>query len=473
MTRHLLVPAFLGLLALGGMGVAATSCSRTAEEHKRLYHCPMHPTYVSDRPGDCPICGMKLVPVESDKGPRPSSGPAEPGPERAVPGKYVCPMEECGTVSDEPGHCPKCGMELVPAGTAGTPPDLAEVPLSREGIRVLGVQTVAAMRGRLQRLVRAVGHVTADETRIHRVHTKIAGYVERLHVNQTGQAVRKGQPLLDLYSPELLASQEEYLRALDAARRFADSALPEVREGGKALLDAARRRLELYDVPSSLLKEIERTGRPRKVVTLLAPASGVVTLKGVFEGQRIEPATELMTVTDLSRIWIEADLYEDEARGLTLGQSATATLSYDATVRLEGRVSFIQPTLNPETRTVRVRLEFANPDGRLRPGDFANVDIALESADGVVIPDTAIMDTGEREIVFVAVDDQRFVPRRVVVGLRHGGQALILEGLAEGERVATAATFLLDSESRIRSAVQGGTSAANPPVPAGHEGHAR
>lgn len=483
MTRHLLVPAFLGLLALGGMGVAVTSCSRAAEEHKRLYHCPMHPTYVSDRPGDCPICGMKLVPVESDKGPQPSSGPVEPGPDRAALGKYVCPMEECGTVSDEPGHCPKCGMELVPvapkplaAGAharAGTPPDLAEVPLSREGIRVLGVRTVAASRGRLQRTVRAVGHVTADETRIHRVHTKIGGYVERLHVNQTGQVVRKGQPLLDLYSPELLASQEEYLRALDAARRFADSSLPEVREGGKALLDAARRRLELYDVPSSFLKKLDKTGQPQRTVTLLAPASGVVTLKGVFEGQRIEPATEVMTVTDLSRIWIEADLYEDEARGLALGQGATATLSYDATVRLEGRVSFIQPTLNPETRTVRVRLEFANPDGRLRPGDFANVDIPLQSADGVLIPDTAIMDTGEREIVFVEAEKQRFVPRRVVVGLRHGGQALILEGLAEGERVATAATFLLDSESRIRSAVQGGTPTANPPVPAGHEGHAR
>lgn len=474
MRRGLVLLSLLRAVLLSAAFATALSCSRAADEARTLYHCPMHPTYVSDRPGDCPICGMKLVPVGQEKA---EANPAH-APAHAHQGKYVCPMEECGTVSDEPGRCPKCGMELVPApegpGPAhaghAPPPDLAEVAPSPEGLRVAGVQTAAATRGRLSRTVRAVGQVTADETRIHRVHTKIAGYIERLYVNQTGQSVRKGQPLLALYSPELLASQEEFLRALEAARRFQTSSLPEVRKGGQDLLEAARRRLELFDVPASFLKELERTGRPRRTVTLLAPASGVVTLKGVFEGQRIEPDTEVMTVTDLSRVWVEADFYEHEARGLSVGQSATATLSYDATVSRAGRVTFVYPVLAADTRTLKVRLEFDNPDSRLRPGDFANVEVALESGEGVLVPDTAVLDTGERQVVFVAAGEGRFVPRVVVVSLRADGKALIASGLEEGETVVRAATFLLDSESRIRSAVSGASTGEAPGT--GHEGHA-
>jgi len=473
MIRKRAMLALVCATAVLGTGVTAMSCSRAAEEQKTLYHCPMHPMYVSDRPGDCPICGMKLVPVEKDgEGATLARGTAGTAraPKRTGEGKYVCPMED-GGVSDRPGKCPRCGMDLVLANAPETPPGMAEVPVSHEGMRILGVQTVTANRGRIERTVRAVGTVAVDETRVHRVHTKVGGYIERLYVNQTGQAVRKGRPLLDLYSPELLASLEEYLRALEAARRFSDSSLPEVRAGGQELLSAARRRLELYDVPSSLLNRLERVGHPPRTVTLEAPASGIVTLKGVFEGQRIEPATEVMTITDLSRVWVEADLYEGEARGIALDTPAVASLSYDRSVRLDGRVNFIHPILNPNTRTWKVRFEFPNPDGRLRPGDFANVEIPIESGEGVLIPDTAVMDTGEREVVFTAADDHRFVPRQVVVGLRHDGQALVFEGLKEGERVAAVATFLLDSESRIRSAVQ--ETAGPAPAPAGHEGHGR
>lgn len=475
MTHGQAALAFLGAISVTMTNFSSTSCTRAVDGQGTTYHCPMHPTFVSNRQGDCPICGMTLVRVAKETSHEPPA-PRPSGSDKATisaadgTGKYVCPMEECGIVSAEPGRCPKCGMDLVPAPpSAGGLSDMAAVVASSEGLRILGVKTAAATRGRLDRTIRAVGHVTADESRIHRVHTKVAGFIERLFVNQTGQSVRKGQPLLSLYSPELLASQEEFLRALDAARRFADSSLPEVRRAGQDLLAAARRRLELFDVPSSFIRSLERTGRPQRTVTLLAPASGVVTLKEAFEGQRIEPSTEIMTITDLSRVWVFVDLYEDEARGVFLGQPATFTLSYDPSVRIAGRVAFIYPTLNPDTRTLKVRLEFANPDGRLRPGGLANVEIAIESMEGLLVPDTAIMDTGEREIVFIAANGQRFVPRRVTVGLRSQGQAVVTEGLREGERVVTTAAFLLDSESRIRSAVleQSEVKAA----PACHEGH--
>jgi len=471
MTATRLVRASLVAVVAFAAPVFTTMCSRTAPEPQALYHCPMHPTYVSDRPGDCPICGMKLVPVgkaEPSGGTSASGADSGPAPQASM---FVCPMPECGTVSDHPGRCPKCGMDLVPAPAArATPPGMAEVAGTPEGLRLLGIRTVAAVRGRLERTVRAVGHVTADETRVYRVHTKIAGFVERLFVNQTGQAVRKGQPLLAIYSAELLASQEEFLRALDAARRFANSALPEVQKGGQDLLQAARRRLQLFDVPESFLQELERTGQPRRTVTLVSPASGVVTQKDVFEGQRVEPSMELLAITDLSRVWVEVALYEGEARGVATGTPATLALAYDPMVRREGRVAFIHPTLDAGTRTLKVRLEFANPDGRLRPGDFANVVLAVESADGLIVPDTAVLDTGERQVVFVAAAQDRFVPRRVVVSLRANGQALIAEGLQEGETVASTAAFLLDSESRIRSAVTEGPA---PAEPAAHEGHPR
>lgn len=461
----------------------AAACTRASLHPETRYHCPMHPTYVSDRPGDCPICGMRLVPTSDAKVPESPPDPA-PAPSSA-PGRYVCPMTECGTVSDHPGRCPKCGMDLVPASEAdpaqapgeappqvpdGPPPGMAEITASRDGLRLLGVRTVTASLGRLDRTVRAVGHVAVDETRIHRVHARVSGYIERLYVNQTGQPVRKGAPLLEIYSPELLASQEELLRAMDAARRLRDSSLPEVRQGVQDLVEASRQRLELFGVPSSFVREVTRTGRPRRTVTLRAPASGVVTAKGVFEGQHIDPDTEVMTISDLSRVWIEGELYENEALGLSVGQRATASLSYAPGTRLEARVTFIGPTLDPVTRTVRFRLEADPADGRWRPGDLANIDIALESVEGILVPDTAVLDTGDREVVFVAAKEDHFVPRTVTVALRHGGQALVSEGLAAGEPVAVTATFLLDSESRIRSAIR--ETSANP-LQEDHQGHDR
>lgn len=393
--------------------VPAVGCRHDAkaDEGGTRYHCPMHPDYQSDKPGDCPICGMRLVPMEKKD--------AEPAA-----------AHQHGAPSAAP----------------------ASVPTSAEGFRLAGVQTAVAERQSLSRTTRAAGVVVPDETRVRHVHTKVAGYIEKLYVNYTGQQVRRGQPLMSIYSPELLATQQEFLRAQEAAERFSNSALPEVRRGGEELLEAARQRLELLDVPPGFISRLESTGKAQRTVTLTAPVSGFVTGKEIFEGQEVQPGMDVLTLTDLSRVWIEADFYEYESRSLRMGQKTSVSLPYDPGVRLTGKLAFVYPVLDPQSRTIKVRLEFPNPGLALKPGMYVDVTPELEASEGVVIPDSAIIDTGVRQVVFVQ-KGETFEPREVRVGNRGDGQALVLSGVEAGERVAVRANFLLDSESRLRAAL--------------------
>jgi Cu(I)/Ag(I) efflux system membrane fusion protein len=460
-----------GLLAIGmvSLGMLSAGCDgaarsgKTGSHRHQQYHCPMHPTYVADRPGDCPICGMKLVPIESDGGAQASaaapSGPAGaaaglPGPRRLL--YYRNPMNPSVTspvpVKDEMGmdYVPVYSDE-VPAGSSVE--GHASVEVSSEESRLAGLRTTVARRGALARTIRTVGEVKADETRVSQVHTKISGWVEKLFVNSSGQAVRRGQPLLSIYSPELLATQEEFLRARESADRFAASDVPEVRRGGADLFEAAKRRLKLFDVPDSFIDALEKTRQPQRAVTLEAPASGFVTTKDVFAGARIEPGVTLFTVTDLSRVWIEAEVYEYEAPLVRLGQKARVTLAYDPARVYEGRISYVYPYLNTDSRTLRVRFELDNPGLALKPGMYADVELDVQAAEGVLIPDAAILDTGPRQIVYVMTGEGRYEPRQVTVGVRSDGQAQILSGVKAGEAVVDRANFLLDSESRLRAAI--------------------
>jgi RND family efflux transporter MFP subunit len=459
----------IALLAIGTLafGVLVAGCSRPASDRrigshqKQQYHCPMHPTYVADRPGDCPICGMKLVPIESreSKAPAGSSAPAgaatgATGPRRIL--HYRNPMDPSVT-SPVPMKDPM-GMDYVPvysdevsagSGVEGH----ASVEVSPDELRLTGIQTAVARRGTLARTIRTVGEVKADETRVSQVHARISGWVEKLFVNSSGQAVRRGQPLLTVYSPELLATQEEFLRARESAARFAQSDVPEVRRGGAELLEAARQRLMLFDVPQSFIETLEQTGRPQRAVTLEAPASGFVTTKDVFAGARLEPGVTLFTVTDLSRVWIEAEVYEQEASLVRLGQKARVTLAYDPSHAYTGRIRYVYPYLDTDTRTLRVRFEFANPGLVLKPGMYANVELDVQAAEGILVPDASILDTGPRQIVYVETGEGRYEPRQVTVGVRSDGQAQILSGVKAGETVVDRANFLLDSESRLRAAI--------------------
>lgn len=384
---------------------------------------------------------------------------AKTAPEESAKGRilfYRHPMNP--TVTSPVPAKDEMGMDYVPVyadeakGAAGGIDGLAPVEAGREGLRLAGVRTAVAERRELTRTTRAVGVVVPDETRIRHVQTKISGWIEKLYVNYTGQQVRAGQPLLSLYSPELLATQEEFLRAREAAARFSGSSLPEVRRGGEDLLAAARRRLELFDVPRSVISRLEQTGVAQRTVTLVAPVSGYVTGKEIFEGQQVQPGMDLLTVTDLSRVWVEADFYEYEARVLRLGQKVAVALPYDPGARFAGRINYIYPTLDPQSRTLKVRLEFPNPGLVLKPGMYVDVSPDLETREGIVVPDSAVIDTGVRQVAFVETNGA-FEPREVRVGSRGDGQALILSGIAAGERVAVRANFLLDSESRLRAAL--------------------
>jgi multidrug efflux pump subunit AcrA (membrane-fusion protein) len=461
-TMPLLVLLLIGLL---GLGILAVGCGRTtgrgtsASAQRAQYHCPMHPTYVSDRPGDCPICGMKLVPIKpagaagkAAEAPATTTGAA--GPRRVL--FYRNPMDPSVT-SPVPMKDPM-GMDYVPVYSDEVPAASgveghASVEVSPDELRLAGLRTTVARKGTLARTIRTVGDVKADETRVSQVHTKISGWVEKLFVNSSGQAVRQGQPLLSIYSPELLATQQEFLRARETADRFAASDVPDVRRGGADLLESARRRLMLFDVPRSFIETLEKTGQPQRTVTLEAPASGFVTSKDVFAGAQIEPGMTLFTVTDLSRVWVEGEVYEYEAPLVRLGQKARVTLAYDPSRTYTGRISYVYPYLNTDSRTLRVRFEFDNPDLALKPGMYANVELEAQAVEGILIPDAAILDTGPRQIVYVKTGEGRYEPRQVTVGVRSDGQSQILSGVKAGEAVVDRANFLLDSESRLRAAI--------------------
>ena len=277
------------------------------------------------------------------------------------------------------------------AAPAAGVPGLGTVTLGADELRLSGVTTAPAVRDTLGRSVRTSGIVVPDETRIRHVHTKISGWIEKLYVGTTGQLVRAGQPLLTIYSPELLATQQEYLRAKETAARFSASSFPEVRHGGEDLLDAARRRLELFDVPREFLARLDRTGKTERAVPLLAPAGGYAATKEVFEGQQIDPGMELFTLTDLSRVWVEANFYEAEAQALHVGQPTKIALPYDPGVLLSGRVAFLSPTLSPESRTLKVRIELDNRHLTLKPGMYVDVLAELPGQEGTIVPDAFIL----------------------------------------------------------------------------------
>jgi membrane fusion protein, copper/silver efflux system len=429
MTTRLSLLLLAAVLAIGGCmpGPGPGATNATATVAKALYQCPMHPEVVSDKPGDCPICGMRLVPIKAVAG---ATNPA--------------------VASDPAASSAPSSRASHPAGGV---PD--EMNLTADAARLAGVRTVEAVRGRVTQTIRATGTVAVDETRIRQVTTKVAGFVEKLYVNATGQMVHADDPLFELYSPELLASQDEFVRARRSAEQFSTSSLPEVRRGGEELAAAARRRLELFDVPPEFITRLEEAGAVQRTITFKAPFAGFVTGKHVVAGQRIEPGMELLTVTDMSQVWIIAQVFEAEAAAAQTGRAATITLPYDAKTSLRARVTFVYPTLDADTRTFKVRLELPNPGGALKPGMFVDVELGTSTAEGVVVPDSAVLDTGARQLVYVESGPGRFSAREVKVAVRADGRAAIRSGLYAGEQVATSANFLLDSESRLRTAARG------------------
>ncbi len=425
------------------------------------YRCPMHPTYISDKPGDCPICGMKLVPIEEAKpGSRPA-GTAGMSAERKIL-YWQDPMNPQHR-SDKPGKAPD-GMDLVPVYADENAPSegsrvegYTTVTIPQDRIRNMGITLTKAARMSLDQSFRTFGRVAYDETRVYHVHTRFEGYIEDLYVNYTGQFVKKDQPLFSVYSPELYATQNEYLLALKARDQRQESKWPFGSGSGVDLVAAARERLSLWDIGDNEIRELEKTRKASRDLVIASPVSGYVITKMAVHGLKVTPSDNLYDIVDLSTVWVLADVYEVNLASVKVGQPAAINLDFEPGKTWRGRVAFIDPTVDPVTRTVKARLEFANPYGELKPEMYAHVVIGGLTATGVAVPDNAVISTGERNIVFVAKGNGVFAPREVVLGAHVRNLYEIRQGISEGEQVVTGANFLLDSESKLKAATSVGT----------------
>lgn len=327
----------------------------------------------------------------------------------------------------------------------------AEFRIAPGRLQRIGVRTAAAERKALVTTVRAVGRVVAEETTLVDVSLKVRGWVGSVVVDAVGNPVQKGEVLFTLYSPELYATQEEYLQALRSQARARETSAP---ERADYLVRAARNRLRLWDIADSDLERLARSGDPREHLPIRAPVSGYVVEKNLVEGSAFEPGQRLYRIAPLSRVWIEAEVYEYELPLVRQGQSATVTLPYLPEGVFEATVDYVYPTLDPSTRTARLRLELPNPDLALRPDMYANVRIRADRGERLVVPQSAVLHAGERSFVFRALGDGRFRPQPVAVGLRSGEDVEILSGLEPGDRIVSSATFLIASESRLRAALE-------------------
>jgi len=361
------------------------------------------------------------------------------------------------------------GMDYIPVYAGGGSTDASPVGTVRINptvVQNIGVRTIEATLQTLSRTIRTVGRVTYDEERVARLHPKYDGWVEKMMIDKTGDHVHKGTRLMSIYSPQLVATQEEYLLALNNAAILQDSPFADVRNGAKSLLRSAEERLKLLDVPKHQITALKRQRKVMKGLHIHSPFEGTVMKIGARDGQRITPETELYMIADLSHVWVIVDLYEDDLPWVREGDTANMTVAGVPGRTFTGKVNYIYPYLEAKTRTVKMRLEFDNPELALKPDMFANVTVkAGKQIDAVIIPSEAIVRTGEQEQVFVQRAAGEYEPRKVIVGVDSEGQVQIIEGLKAGDIVVTSSQFLIDSESKLKEAtakMMQATQAKNP-----------
>jgi len=340
-------------------------------ERKVLYwYDPMHPAHKSDKPGTAPDCGMQLVPKYADD---------------------------------------DMAMKTMPSGTV-------MIPQGKQ--QLIGMTTAVVQRQQVYRTIRAVGQLTADETKIAHVHLKVSGWIDKVYVDFEGQFVRKGQPLFTLYSPDLVATQREYLIAKRGKQALGDSPFPNVSQGADSLVQSARERLRLWDISDDQVKRLDETGEVSQTLTFYSPASGFVLDRKAFPQTAVNPDTDIYTIAGLSTIWATAEIYEYEVPYVHAGQRAQMELSYYPGKIYDGRVAFVYPTVDPQTRTVKVRLDFPNPKFALKPGMFSDVSLKVNYGEQIVVPQDAVLDSGDKQTVFVALADGHFEPREVKIGAK-------------------------------------------------------
>jgi RND family efflux transporter MFP subunit len=474
MRNRVVLVLVTGLLAASAFWLAGCKPSGGApRDHgaahaKQKYHCPMHPTYVADKPGDCPICGMKLVPIKSDQ---PAAKPSAPAADDHFPqvqvGQYYCPMG-AEHVQDQPGKCPKCGMNLVekkaaPAGHEGPGASAAEAPvpgrisirLSPDKRQLIGLSLAAVEQRELRRNVRTTAVVTHDETRYARIAPRFGGWVRKLHVNFTGAPVASGAPLFTVYSPELFAAENEYLIAWRGVRHLSAAASEDLRSTTTNLLSSVRRRLELWEVGAAEIRALEERGTASDEMLFRSPIAGHVVAKTAVEGKAFLAGESLYEVGDLSHLWLEAWVSESDLPLMQTGLTGTVTFPYLSNKTFTAAITFLYPHIDPQTRRGRVRLELDNPEHLLRPDMWASVSLAVPLGEKVLIPASAVIDTGERFVAFVEGEDEHLQPRELKVGFKTDDEYEVLAGVKAGEKVVSRALFLVDSESQLKAAIAG------------------
>jgi membrane fusion protein, copper/silver efflux system len=455
----LLIPALIAAALIGsflpGPQHTAIDIAATAPERTPLYYQDPSgkPDYSPTPKKDAE--GRDYVPVYDEPGEAPATPSPAAAPDRER--KILYYRNPMGLPDTSP--VPKkdsMAMDYIPVYAnegSGTVP--GTVAISPERIQMLGVRTEAASLRSMARTVRAVGTVAADERRIGVVNPKFEGWIEQLRVSTTGQAVRRGEALLEVYSPDLVLAQREYLVARSAAAEMAQ-ADPMARDNAKAIAAAALSRLKNWDISADQLARLQRTGTATRTLTLTAPISGIVMDKPALQGLHFGAGDMLYRIVDLSTVWLLADVFEQDLAQIRPGQSANITVqAYPGRV-FEGRVAFVYPTVNAQTRTAKVRIEVPNADLLLKTDMYATVEIAApaESATVLAVPDSAVLDTGTRQTVLVDRGEGRFEPRAVKLGNRGSGYVAVLEGLRDGDKVVTGANFLIDAESNLRAALQ-------------------
>ncbi len=377
--------------------------AKQGEQGKELYTCPMHPFIIKDKPGSCPICGMTLV-------------------------KKIETPQAGGKEAEMAGH----------------------VALSPTQMVLANVATTEARTMSLNKEIAATGIVQYDQSRQAKVTAWVAGRIDRLHVNKVGEYVSKSKPVAEVYSPDLVSAQQEYLLALKSRDQFKSSPIQSISQGGEGLVASARQRLKLMGVKDEQIAGLEKAGQPNIRLPIYTPLSGIVIEKIALVGQYVNVGDPLFNIADLSSVWVEVEVYENEFPNIRIGQAVDIMSQSYPGKTFRGRVAFVYPFLDPKTRTVKVRVEISNPGLKLKPDMFVNATVKVALGSSVVVPVSAVMDTGQRQVVWVETKPGMFEPRDVKVGARSGDNVQILSGLSAGEKVASSGGYLIDSEAQLK-----------------------
>jgi RND family efflux transporter MFP subunit len=424
-----------------------------ADQHEsaaQLWTCGMHPQVVEEQPGQCPICGMDLVPLHNDESAADSSrsereilfyrSPMNPGVTSQVPRKDDMGMDFVPVYSDEAASAAAQG---------------ATVTIDPATVQNMNVTTQMVERRDVTRQIRTVGYLEYDQERMVSITTKYAGFIEKVYINYIGQPVEAGQPLFEIYSPELVQTQQELLSVLRYARQMAGTD-EETRRRAESLLESAHERLRYWDITEEQIAELERTDQVVRTLKVVAPSSGVVMKRMPgLEGMAVRPGMELLHIADLRNLWLTVEVFENQLSWVNVGSQATVTLTYFPGKSIRGRVRFIEPEVSEKTRSLRLTLEVPNHDARLRVGMYATVLFEPVTAkNALTVPSNAILRTGTRNVAIVALGEGRFAPREVQLGPEGDGFVQVAEGLEDGEEIVTSSQFLIDSESNLREAIQ-------------------